>query len=100
MAGTAACSGVAGAGPAALVVRARVLEVRLAGMPAARRERAGAVADLHQVAEPLAWLVALRHVAVVAVERRHRVEAHREPPTSGNGKCPGAVATGRIRLVG
>src|SRR5690348_2330411 len=99
VAGTAARSGVAGAGPAALVVRARVLEVRLARMPTARRERAGAVADLHQMAEPVAWLVALRLVAMVAVEGRHRVEAHSEPPPAGNGKRPGAVAIRWARLV-
>src|SRR6185312_2280700 len=99
VAGAAARSGVAGAGPAALVVRERVLEVRLARMPATRGERASAVADLHQVAEPVAWLVALRLAAMVAVEGRHRVEAHDEPPAVGNGKRPGPVAVRRARLA-
>jgi hypothetical protein len=41
-------------------------------MPAARRERAGAVADLHQMAEPVAWLVALRLVAMSVAPRQRR----------------------------
>src|SRR5262249_9159374 len=74
-------------------------EIRLAGMPAARRERAGAVADLDQVAEPVAWLVALRLVAVVAAEGWHWVETHGEPPAPGNGKRPSPVAVRRARFV-
>src|ERR1700722_7834308 len=58
MTGAAACTGVAGTGLAALVVRLGVLPIRLTGVAVAGRERARAVADLDQVAEPVARLVA------------------------------------------
>ena len=58
VAAAAARAAVAGAGPAALVIRDRVLEVGLAGMAGTRRERAGPVADLHEVAEGVTRLMA------------------------------------------
>ncbi len=58
VAASAARAAVAGAGPAALVVRDRVLEVGLAGMAGTRREGARPAADLHQVAQGVAGLVA------------------------------------------
>ena len=55
----AAASGaaIARAGPAALVIRDGVLEVGLAGMAGTRREGAGSVADLDQVAQGVVRLV-------------------------------------------
>ena len=59
VAAPAACCAVAGAGAAALVMWDGVLEVAVAGVPGAGREGALAVADLHQVAEGVAGLVAV-----------------------------------------
>jgi len=95
MARPATCPGVARASPAALVVRARVLEIRLAGMPVAGRERTGAIADLDQVPEPVTGLVAVRLVPVVTLERGHFFEAHGEPPAAGNDERPRPVAAWR-----
>ena len=103
VAGTAACAGVTGAGPAALVVRQGVLEVRLAGVPVARWESAGAVTDLDQVTKPGAGVVAARFVAVVAVLGWHHVEAHGKPPAIWQGEFPRAVSvrrTGPARRAG
>ena len=69
-----------------------MLEVGLASVAAAGREGAGAVADLDEVAEPVAGLVAVGLVAVVAVEGRHRVEAHGELAAAGDGERPVAVS--------
>ena len=58
MAPAASCTGVAGAGAAALVVGEGVLEVGLSRVPGAGRERAVAVSDLNEVAEPVIGLIA------------------------------------------
>src|SRR5580693_5999910 len=67
VAGAASCSGVAGAGPAALVVGDGVLEVGLFGVAGAGRQGALGVADLDQVAEHVVGLVGVRLPPVVAV---------------------------------
>src|ERR1700759_3618589 len=72
MAGPAAGAGVACAGATALVVRDGVFEVAVFRVAVACGESAGVVADLHQVAEAVVWLVGAGFVAVVARERRHR----------------------------
>jgi hypothetical protein len=59
VAAAAAGAAVAGAGPAALAIRDRVLEVGLAGVAGARREGALSVADLDEVAEGVVRLVAV-----------------------------------------
>jgi len=59
MAAAAAGGAVARAGFAALVVGGGVLEVGVAGVPGAGRERAGAVADLDEVAQGVVRLVAV-----------------------------------------
>ena len=100
MAGAAACAGVAGAGPAALVIRLGVLEVGVSCVAGAGREGAGAVADLDQVAELVAWLVGGGLMAVVASVGGDRAEAHSELPAARGGERPGAVAVRRARPSG
>ena len=90
MAASAAGAGVARVGPAALVIRDGVLEVRLAGGAGAGRERALVIADLDQAAEPVARLVGAGLVAVVAGVGGHDVEPHGQFPAAGQGECPGA----------
>ena len=97
---SAAGSGVTAAGPAALVERNGMLEVRLARVPGARREGAGAVTDLNQVTEPVVGLVRMRLVPVITVERGHRLEFHGEIPAVGQGQCPGAMSAGRSGVTG
>src|SRR5215470_16625032 len=100
MAASAACPAVARAGPPALVVRDRVLEVAAAGVPGAGREGAFAVPDLDQVPEGVAGLVAARLVRVVAVGDRHRPEFHGEFPPVGQGQHPGSVPGWRAGAAG
>src|SRR5580693_402359 len=98
VAGAAARARIARTGPSALVIRLRVVEVGLAGVAVAGREGAGAVADLDEMAEPVAGLVGVGLMVVVAAEGRHRVQAHGEPPAAGDGERPGAVAVRWGRL--
>jgi hypothetical protein len=67
VASAAAGARVAGICPSALVVRDSVLPVRLTGGPGAGRERALMVTDLDQPAEPVARLVGVDLVPVVAL---------------------------------
>src|SRR5215470_16909388 len=97
---SAACSAVAGAGPAALVIGGGVLEVAAAGVPGAGREGALAVADLHQVPQRVAGLVAARLVLVVAIGDRDRPEFHGEFPAVGQGQRPGSVPARRAGAAG
>src|SRR5690348_14503023 len=99
MAGAAAGAGVACAGSAALVVRDGVLEVRLAGVAGAGWEGALVIPDLDQVAQGVVWLVGVRLVPVVAVERRDRAQVHGQPPAVGQGESPGAGVTRWSRVV-
>src|SRR5215470_15913334 len=96
---SAACSAVAGAGPAALVIGGGVLEVAAAGGPGAGREGALAVADLDQVRQRVAGLVAARLVPVVAAGDRDRAGPDGELPAAGQGKRPAAVPAGRAGAV-
>src|SRR5580658_1289744 len=68
-------------------------------MSITRRERARAVPDLDQVAEPVARLVAVRFESVVTREGRDRVQAHGELPPAGQGERPGAEAARGPRLL-
>ena len=89
-------AGVAQAGPAAGFVGGVVLEVGLAGGPAADRPGAGGVPDLGQVPELDPGIVASGLEPVVAVLGGDRVQGDDQVgPVSGGGQPPGAVAAGR-----
>jgi hypothetical protein len=93
MAGATARVRVARAGAAALIEWPRVLVIRLPGVPGARRERARAVTDLDQVAQPAARLVAGRGEPVITVIDRNEPNVHREwRPGPGQGEYPGPKA--------
>src|ERR1700723_2580352 len=98
MAGTAARTSVASAGPPALVVGGGVLEVGLAGVAGAGWERAFSVADLDEVAEGVVGLVRAGLVAVVAIEGRHRPQLDHEVPAAGQRERPVAVPARRSRI--
>src|SRR6266702_4568549 len=95
VAAAAARRAVAGAGPAALVVGGRVLEIAAAGVPRAGRERALAVADLNQVPQRVAGLVAARLMPVIAIGHRHRAEPDGKLPPAGQGERPRPVPARR-----
>ena len=69
-----------------------MLEVALPRVPVAGRESAGAVADLDEVTELVAGLIAMRLVPMITFQGGDRVEAHGEASTAGQDECPGAVA--------
>src|ERR1700722_18309917 len=67
----------------ALVIRHGVLEIRFSRMPVARWKSTGAISDLDEVAEPVARLVAVCLVPMVAFEDRYRIQAHGELAPAG-----------------
>src|ERR1700722_16823640 len=91
VAGPASGSGIARTRLAALVVGRGVLKIGLASGAVAGRERAGAVADLDEVAELVGRLVGAGLVAVVAVVYGDRVEAHGEQAAARDGERPGGL---------
>src|SRR6516165_4281307 len=95
----AARSAVAGAGLPALVVGGGVFEVAVPGVPGAGGEGALAVADLDQVPQRVAGLVAARLVPVVAAGDRDRSELGGEFPAAGQGEYPGSVPVWRAGAV-
>src|ERR1700722_1950795 len=84
-------AGVAATGSAALVVGDRMLEVAVAGVAGAGRERAGVVADLDKVAEGGVGLVGVRLVAVVTVVGRDRRDVQGALQARWDGQRPGAA---------
>src|ERR1700733_7626786 len=60
-------------------------------MAVAGRERTRVIADLDEVAEGRVGLVGAGLVAVVAVERRHRLEVEGELQARWGGQRPGAA---------
>jgi hypothetical protein len=68
-----------------------MLEIRIAGVPRARWEGAGVVADLDQVAECVVRLVAVGFMAVVTVVSGDRFDAHGEFPAARQRERPGAA---------
>src|ERR1700745_4307397 len=88
MAAATACAAITGVRFAALVVRDRMLEVRVAGVATASREGAGAIADLNQVTKGAAGLVAARREAVIAFVGRDGLQAHGACQPAGHAKRP------------
>jgi hypothetical protein len=74
VASAAAGARVAGTRLSALVVRDGVFEIRLVGWAGAGRECALVVSDLDEAAEPVAWLVGVDLIAMVAIVGGHDVE--------------------------